>query len=96
MGLDSAGKLGIQIYWVMGRSENSRNRVLKVDEATGLVRTDAFDWSKVTDPSLIIYNAMTAVNGHHIVSNGNQRAANLLATFPLSPITFIASGKPSI
>lgn len=72
MGFDSAGKLGIQIYWVMGRSENSRNRVLKVDEATGLVRTDAFDWSKVKDSSLIIYNAMTAINGRHIVSNGNQ------------------------
>ncbi len=70
MGFDTARKLGIQIYWVMGRSENSRNRVLVQD--TGIVKTMPFDASRVIDSSLIIYNAMIAVNGHHIVSNGDQ------------------------
>src|ERR1039457_1989724 len=61
-------------YWVMGRSENSRNRVL-VQEGRS-VRTEAFDESKVEDPSLIIYNAMRTIVlpglEAHIVSNGDQ------------------------
>jgi IMP cyclohydrolase len=60
----------IQIYWVMGRSENSRNRVLVGED--DLIRTAPYDPSKVKDPSLIIYNAMKTVGNQHIVSNGAQ------------------------
>lgn len=61
----------VQIYWIMGRSENSRNRifVLNVD---GSVRTQAHDPSKLTDPSLIIYHPARSVSGAHIITNGDQ------------------------
>lgn len=70
MGINSTGKLGVQVYWIMGRSENSRNRILAREG--DVVKTVPFDESKVKDPSLIIYNAMKVVHGKHIVSNGNQ------------------------
>ena len=61
----------VQVYWVMGRSENSRNRVL--ERAGGdVVRTTPFDVSKVEDPSLIIYRAMDRVFNQYVVSNGDQ------------------------
>jgi IMP cyclohydrolase len=60
----------VQIYWIMGRSENSRNRVFVYD--SGFVRTKAFDESKVTDPSLIIYYPIKDFAHIHIVSNGDQ------------------------
>ena len=47
------GKKAVTAYFIMGRSENSRNRVF-VEEGQG-IRTQAFDPSKLTDPSLIIY-----------------------------------------
>ena len=47
------GKKAVTAYFIMGRSENSRNRVF-VEEGEG-IRTQAFDPSKLTDPSLIIY-----------------------------------------
>jgi IMP cyclohydrolase len=59
------------ISWIMGRSENSRNRVYSHD-GKGRVFTEAADPSKMTDPSLIIYNAMVEVNGTFVVSNGVQ------------------------
>jgi hypothetical protein len=70
IGLDAAGKALLQIYWIMGRSENSRNRVFVADGA-GL-RTAPANPSKVKDPSLIIYNAMLEEGGHHVVTNGDQ------------------------
>lgn len=60
----------VQIYWIMGRSVNSRNRVFANED--GFIRTKAFDESKVTDPSLIIYYPAKNHNNIHIVSNGNQ------------------------
>jgi hypothetical protein len=54
----------------MGRSENSRNRVF-VKTADG-VRTEAFDPSKMVDPSLVIYNAVRVLGNKTIVSNGDQ------------------------
>jgi IMP cyclohydrolase len=69
MGRTVTGNL-IQVYWVMGRSENSRNRIL--EREGDVVRTAPFDASKVKDPSLIIYNAMAHRFGQHIVSNGDQ------------------------
>lgn len=60
----------VQVYWLMGRSENSRNRRLVHEK--DVVRTEAVDASKVTDPSLIIYNAMREGFGRHVVSNGSH------------------------
>ena len=60
----------IQVYWIMGRSENSRNRIF-VEEET-ILRTEAADPTKVDDPSLIIYNAMRISGKSFIVGNGVQ------------------------
>ncbi|MEG2420356.1 MAG: IMP cyclohydrolase [Oscillospiraceae bacterium] len=57
-------------YFIMGRSENSRNRVFAATEDG--IRTQAFDPSKMTDPSLIIYHPVRTVNGTTIVTNGDQ------------------------
>lgn len=59
-----------QIYWIMGRSENSRNRIFV--EEKGFVRTKAYDESKLTDPSLIIYYPLKSIEKYHIISNGDQ------------------------
>lgn len=58
------------IYWIMGRSEHSRNRVFVAEG--GVLRTRAFDPSKVADPSLIIYEAMLELPRVQLVSNGDQ------------------------
>lgn len=60
----------VQVYWIMGRSGNSRNRVF-VKEGN-FVRTKAFDESKMEDPSLIIYYPIKAIDDCHIVTNGDQ------------------------
>ncbi|MBR2577495.1 MAG: inosine monophosphate cyclohydrolase [Erysipelotrichaceae bacterium] len=57
-------------YFIMGRSENSRNRVFKKEGDT--VFTDAYDRSKVKDPSLIIYNCVRDFKGKTVVTNGDQ------------------------
>jgi hypothetical protein len=64
------GSRMVQIYWIMGRSENSRNRIF-VEDRHG-VRTAPFDASKVKDPSLIIYTCAWRHGRFHIVSNGDQ------------------------
>jgi hypothetical protein len=61
----------VQVYWIMGRSENSRNRVF-VGEENGFVRTEARDPAKLTDPSLIIYYPVKQKAQAHIVTNGDQ------------------------
>jgi len=71
IGLSPDSKSIIQIYWIMGRSENSRNRIFQEDP-NGFVRTRAFDESKMTDPSLIIYYPVKYLGSKHIVSNGDQ------------------------
>jgi IMP cyclohydrolase len=58
------------VYWIMGRSDNSRNRQFVVE--AGVLRTRAFDASRVVDPSLIIYEAMLELPGVQLVSNGDQ------------------------
>ncbi len=65
----SEGK-SVIAYFIMGRSENSRNRVF-VEEADG-VRTKAFDESKMQDPSLIIYYPYRKIGDTHIITNGDQ------------------------
>ncbi|TDF95533.1 IMP cyclohydrolase [Paenibacillus piri] len=71
IGLTPDGKRLVQVYWIMGRSENSRNRIF-VQEPNGFVRTEAKDPAKLTDPSLIIYYPVRAAGGAHIVTNGDQ------------------------
>lgn len=58
-------------YFISGRSENSRNRVFE-KTPDGTLRTIPFDPSKVTDPSLIIYNAVRQLQKSTIVTNGDQ------------------------
>ena len=57
-------------YFIMGRSENSRNRIF--EETEDGIRTRAFDESKMTDPSLIIYHPVRMVGTTTIVTNGDQ------------------------
>ena len=57
-------------YFIMGRSENSRNRIFTLTEDG--IRTEAFDPAKVTDPSLIIYHPVRAMGTSLIITNGNQ------------------------
>lgn len=64
------GKSAVTAYFIMGRSENSRNRVF-VEEGAG-IRTQAFDPSKLTDPSLIIYAPVRVLGNRTIVTNGDQ------------------------
>lgn len=69
LGRTLEGKL-VQIYWIMGRSENSRNRQFVWEY--GDLRTEPVDPAKVEDPSLVIYRAMTEYEGHFLVSNGDH------------------------
>ena len=69
LGMSEEGKPRIA-YFIMGRSENSRNRVFT--EKNGEVFTEPFDESKVQDPSLIIYAALRGYENHLVVTNGNQ------------------------
>ena len=57
-------------YFIMGRSANSRNRIFSLTEDG--IRTEAFDASKLTDPSLIIYHPVRQMGDSLIVTNGNQ------------------------
>jgi hypothetical protein len=70
IGATPDGKHAVVAYFIMGRSENSRNRIF-VKTADG-VRTEAFDPSKMKDPSLVIYNAVRVLGNKTIVSNGDQ------------------------
>lgn len=70
LGRSEDGKCAVLIYFIMGRSENSRNRIF-VETDDG-IRIEAFDSSKMTDPSLIIYHPVRIYNGHIIVTNGDQ------------------------
>jgi len=60
----------IMLYWIMGRSAHSRNRRFVVEG--GRLRTAAVDPQLLTDPSLIIYEAMLELPGIYLVSNGAQ------------------------
>ena len=64
------GKKAVTAYFIMGRSENSRNRIF-VEEGEG-IRTQAYDPSKLTDPSLIIYAPVRVLGHRTIVTNGDQ------------------------
>ncbi len=70
VGKSADGKSAMIAYFIMGRSENSRNRIFERFE--GGMRTKAFDESKLSDPSLIIYNPYLALDSADIVTNGDQ------------------------
>ena len=70
IGKTEDGKKAAIAYFIMGRSENSRNRVF-VEEGEG-IRTQAFDPSKLSDPSLIIYAPVRVLGNKTIVTNGDQ------------------------
>ena len=70
LGVTPDGKKAVATYFIMGRSVNSRNRVF-VREPDG-IRTEAFDPSKMVDPSLIIYHPVREVGQGLIVTNGDQ------------------------
>ncbi len=70
IGRSAGGTKAVTAYFIMGRSENSRNRIF-VEDGEG-IRTKAFDESKVTDPSLIIYAPVRVLGNKTIVTNGDQ------------------------
>ncbi|HCD42774.1 MAG TPA: inosine monophosphate cyclohydrolase, partial [Lachnoclostridium sp.] len=70
MGKTPDGTKAVAAYFIMGRSDNSRNRVF-VEEGEG-IRTQAFDPSRVTDPSLIIYAPVRVMGNKTVVTNGDQ------------------------
>lgn len=70
IGRTKNGKHAVTAYFIMGRSENSRNRIF-VEEGEG-IRTQAFDPSKLIDPSLIIYAPVRVLGNKTIVTNGDQ------------------------
>ena len=70
LGKTPDGKKAAAAYFIMGRSANSRNRVF-VEDGEG-IRTQAFDPSKMEDPSLIIYAPVRVLGNKTIVTNGDQ------------------------
>ena len=70
LGRSADGRYAVAAYFIMGRSENSRNRIFVAD-GNGL-RTQAYDESKCSDPSLIIYAPVRVLGNKTIVTNGDQ------------------------
>lgn len=70
IGTSADGKKAVTAYFIMGRSENSRNRIF-VTDGDG-IRTEAFDPAKCADPSLIIYAPVRVLGNSTIVTNGDQ------------------------
>ncbi|MBE5039270.1 IMP cyclohydrolase [Ructibacterium gallinarum] len=70
LGKSANGKFAAAAYFIMGRSSNSRNRIF-VEDGDG-IRTQAFDPSKLEDPSLIIYAPVRVLGTKTIVTNGDQ------------------------
>lgn len=70
LGLTPDSKSSVMVYFIMGRSVNSRNRVFVSDGED--MRTKAFDPAKLSDPSLVIYYPVRVLDGRTIVTNGDQ------------------------
>ncbi len=70
IGKSKDAQYAVTAYFIMGRSENSRNRVF-VEDGEG-IRTQCYDPSKLTDPSLIIYAPVRVLGNKTIVTNGDQ------------------------
>jgi len=70
LGKSEDGSAAVAAYFIMGRSENSRNRIFAAEDEG--IRTEAFDASKMKDPSLIIYAPVRVLGKNTIVTNGDQ------------------------
>ena len=70
LGRTADNQHAVAAYFIMGRSENSRNRVFT--ETEDGIRTEAYDPSKMVDPSLIIYHPVRKVGDNLVVTNGDQ------------------------
>lgn len=70
LGKSSDGTCAVIAYFIMGRSENSRNRIF-VEDGQG-IRTQAFDPAKLVNPSLIIYSPVRVLDQTTVVTNGDQ------------------------
>ena len=70
IGRSEDGSKAVTAYFIRGRSENSRNRIF-VEDGEG-IRTEAYDPSKLSDPSLIIYAPVRVLGNKTIVTNGDQ------------------------
>lgn len=70
LGRSADNTKAVAAYFIMGRSENSRNRIFVADGAG--IRTQAFDPARLTDPSLIIYAPVRVMGNKTIVTNGDQ------------------------
>ncbi len=70
LGRSEDNRYAVAAYFIMGRSENSRNRIFS--ETEDGIRTEAFDPAKMVDPSLIIYHPVRLYDGRLIVTNGDQ------------------------
>ena len=70
VGKSEDGRSAVVAYFIMGRSENSRNRVFV--ERDGNIFTEPYDFDKVEDPSLIIYSAVKSISNKLICTNGDQ------------------------
>ena len=71
LGRDATGSYAVIAYFIMGRSENSRNRIFTPTEDG--IQTQAYDPSKMTDPSLIIYHPVRQIGRGLVVTNGEDR-----------------------
>ena len=81
-------------YFIMGRSENSRNRVF-VEDGEG-IRTQAFDPGKLSDPSLIIYAPVRLLGNKTIVTNGDQTDTHLRGAWTNEAHLRAVSQKPRV
>jgi len=70
IGQSGDGENIVMAYFIMGRSENSKNRVF--EKTADGIRTKAFDESKLTDPSLVIYTPVKKYENNIIITNGDQ------------------------
>ena len=70
MGKTPDGSQAVCAYFIMGRSDNSRNRIFVIRD--GALFTEPFDPSRVKDPSLIIYAALRQYGNRLILTNGDQ------------------------
>ena len=77
LGRSADGKSAVIAYFIMGRSENSRNRIFSITEDG--IRTEAYDPSKMYDPSLIIYHPVRNVGELTVVTKGHQTDTIMVA-----------------
>ena len=81
IGRSADNQYAVTAYFIMGRSENSRNRVF-VEDGEG-IRTQAFDPAKLEDPSLIIYAPVRVNHFYTVVTNGDQMHRTILRESPV-------------